>query len=77
GAPPCGYTYIWRSLPERTGGTGVWPVTVTSRYTISWTVTGGAGGAVIESGNDSVETTTTAPLLVREWHSILIDHLPN
>lgn len=72
GAPPCGYTYVWRSLPERTNGTGSWPVTVTSRYTTTWTITDGAG-AVVEAGSDTVNTTATAALPVREWHSLLID----
>jgi hypothetical protein len=72
GAPPCGYTYVWRSLPARTDGTGSWPVTVTSRYTTTWTSTDGAG-AVVETGSDTVNTTATAALPVREWHSLLID----
>lgn len=72
GAPPCGYTYVWRSLAERTGGAGTWPVTVTSRYTTTWTITDGSG-AVVEAGSDTVDTTATAALQVREWHSLLID----
>ena len=28
-SPDCGYTYQLRSLPERTGGSGRWPVTAT------------------------------------------------
>jgi len=75
GAPPCGYTYVWRSLPERTAGTGTWPVTVTSRYTTSWTVTD-AAGAVVDQGTDSVDAASTSALQVREWHSILIDRPP-
>lgn len=75
GAPPCGYTYVWRSLPERTAGTGTWPVTVTSHYTTSWTVTD-AAGAVVDQGTDSVDAASTSALQVREWHSILIDRPP-
>lgn len=75
GAPPCGYTYVWRSLPERTGGAGTWPVTITSSYTTGWTITDGTG-AVIDAGSDTVQTTSTADLLVREWHSILVDRPP-
>ncbi len=75
GAPPCGYTYVWRSLPERTGGTGTWPVTVTSHYTTSWTITD-AAGAVVDQGSDSVEAASISALQVREWHSILIDRPP-
>jgi hypothetical protein len=76
GEPPCGYTYRWRSLAERTGGAGTWPATVTSRYTITWTITDG-GGATVDANTDTVETTATTPLLVREWHSILVDQLPS
>ena len=64
-APPCGYTYLWRSLPERTAGAGTWPVTVTAHWTITWTLSTGA------TGTDTVDTRTTVPLRVREWHSIL------
>lgn len=72
GAPPCGYTYVWRSLPERTGGAGAWPVTVTSRYTTTWAVDDGTG-TIVDAGTDTVVTTATAALQVREWHSVLID----
>ncbi len=64
-APPCGYTYLWRSLPERTAGLGTWPVTVTAHWTITWTVSTG------QTGTETLDTHTTVPLRVREWHSIL------
>ena len=43
-SPTCGYTYELRSLRERTGGTGRWPVTATSVWTITWTGGGQTGG---------------------------------
>ncbi|GAB2920120.1 hypothetical protein GCM10027047_16910 [Rhodococcus aerolatus] len=43
-SPDCGYSYAQRSLPERTGGTGRWPVTATSTFAITW-VGGGQVGA--------------------------------
>jgi len=43
-SPDCGYSYALRSLPERTGGTGKWPVTATAVWTINWFGGGQAGG---------------------------------
>ncbi len=43
-SPTCGYTYALRSLPERTGGTGRWPVTATSVWRITWAGGGQTGG---------------------------------
>lgn len=43
-SPTCGYSYELRSLPERTGGTGRWPVTATSVWAITWTGGGQTGG---------------------------------
>ena len=42
--PPCGYKYQWRSSPERTGGAGTWPLTVTARWNVTWTATTGETG---------------------------------
>jgi hypothetical protein len=65
--PPCGYTYIWKSLPERTGGTGTWTVTATAHWTVNWSVSTGL------TGSQQVATTAQIPLLVREWHVVLVD----
>jgi len=43
-SPDCGYSYALRSLPERTGGTGKWPITATAVWSISWFGGGQAGG---------------------------------
>jgi hypothetical protein len=45
-SPDCGYTYTQRSLPERTGGTGRWPVTATSVWQVAWN--GVSAGAPVQ-----------------------------
>jgi hypothetical protein len=32
------YTYQLRSLPERTGRTGRWPITATAVWVVTWTL---------------------------------------
>lgn len=71
GHPPCGYTYVWRSLPERTGGAGAWNVMVTATWEVTAVVTGGAAGTITET--DTVDMQATAAVEVREWRSILVD----
>ena len=65
--PPCGYTYIWKSLPERTGGSDTWPLTVTATWTVTWSLNTG------QTGGDTLQTTATLPVHVGEWHVVLID----
>jgi len=43
-SPDCGYSYALRSLPDRTGGTGKWPITATAVWNITWFGGGQAGG---------------------------------
>lgn len=76
GDPPCGYTYVWRSLKERTGGVGSWPVQVTATYEVSWAITDTTTGAQVDSGVDVVETTASTRLRVREWHGVLVNSMP-
>jgi hypothetical protein len=55
-SPDCGYSYALRSLPERTGGTGRWPVTATSTFAITWTGAGQNGAQTLTlSASTSVE----------------------
>jgi hypothetical protein len=55
-SPDCGYSYALRSLPERTGGTGRWPVTATSTFAITWTGAGQNGAETLTlSASTSVE----------------------
>ena len=60
-SPDCGYTYALRSLPERTDGTGSWPVTATSIWTVTWS---GVSGGVPVDGEDvvTISTATTLPV---------------
>ena len=64
--PPCGYTYRLRSLPSRTGGAGVWPVTATASWAITWRANTGT------SGTDTVTTRSTLGLNVGEYRTVII-----
>ena len=64
---PCGYTYIWQSLPERTGGSGNWTITVTATWTVGWVLSTG------ETGGQAITSQATIPVHVGEWHVVLID----
>lgn len=63
----CAYAYELRSLPERTGGTGTWPVTVTTTWSITWAATDGTTGTATRS-----QTSDTFPASVGEWASELV-----
>jgi len=65
--PPCGYKYAWRSLKERTGGTGKWPVTATTNWAVNWTSNTGAAGA------DALTATTTDQFDVGEYRIVLVE----
>jgi hypothetical protein len=64
--PPCGYTYVWQSLPQRTGGTGTWTVTVTAIWAVTWTLNTG------QAGTERLSTTASLDVHVGEWHSVLV-----
>ena len=66
--PPCGYTYVWKSLAERTGGTKTWPVTATTNWDVTWTASNGTGGALA----NPLTPTTTQQVAVGEWRSTLV-----
>ena len=63
-SPTCGYTHALRSLPERTGGTGRWPVTATSVWTITW-----AGGG--QTGGQELPLTAGTDLAVGELQAVI------
>lgn len=63
-SPTCGYTYELRSLPQRTGGTGTWPVTATSVWAITWT-----GGG--QTGGQTLELAATTPVEVGELQALV------
>ncbi|MET0965257.1 MAG: hypothetical protein ABWZ02_02605, partial [Nakamurella sp.] len=64
--PPCGYMWHWRSLKERTGGTGKWPITATSNWNVTWqSNTGVTGGTVLNA-------TSTDQFAIGEFRTVLV-----
>jgi len=45
-AGSCAYMFQVRSTPERTGGSGTWPVTATANWTITWAANTGQAGTL-------------------------------
>jgi hypothetical protein len=62
-APDCSYTYEQRSLPDRTNGTGRWPLTATTIWDITWT--GTSDGAPV-AGSQILRLTSETSLAVGE-----------
>lgn len=65
--PACGHTFQWRSSPERTGGSGTWPVTATAQWTVNWTSNVGV------TGSTTLETTNATAIEVLELKTRLVD----
>lgn len=61
-----GYTYRWKSLPERTNGTGHWPITASVTWAITWSASTG------ETGTDTITREATTPVSVGEWTTVLV-----
>ena len=68
--PDCSYTYQQRSLPERTNGTGRWPLTATTVWTITWT--GTSAGAPV-AGTQTLRLTSDTSLAVGEIQVLVTD----
>lgn len=64
--PPCGYVFRSRSTPERTGGSGTWPITATSTWAVSWASNTGVAGAT------TLTSTATDQVAVGEWATYLV-----
>ena len=64
--PPCGHKFAWRSLKERTGGSGKWPVTATTNWTVAWQSNTGVSGA------DALTATTADQWDVGEYRTVLV-----
>lgn len=64
-SPDCGYSYALRSLPERTGGTGKWPVTATAVWNITW-----FGGG--QTGGQGLRLTSTTAVEVGELQAVFV-----
>lgn len=62
-SPDCGYVYELRSLPERTGGSGRWPIVVTSVWAVTWT---GTSGGVPVAGQQILRVSSETSLAVGE-----------
>lgn len=62
-SPDCGYVYELRSLPERTGGTGRWPIVATIVWQVDWA--GTSGGAPV-SGQQAVRVSADTSVSVGE-----------
>ena len=64
--PPCGYKYHWRSLKERTDGTGTWPITATTNWSVTWqSNTGVTGGTTLNAtSNDQFD--------IGEYRTVLV-----
>ena len=65
--PPCGYKYHWRSLKERSDGTGTWPITATTNWTVTWqSNTGVTGGTTLNAtSNDQFDIGEYRTVLVK------------
>lgn len=66
--PACGYTYNWKSLNDRTGGSGSWSVTATANWRVRWTASNGTQGQLAKKLTPS----TSQQVTVGEWRSTLV-----
>ncbi|HEY4993474.1 MAG TPA: hypothetical protein VII33_15475 [Nakamurella sp.] len=64
--PPCGHKFVWRSLKERTGGTGTWPITATTNWAVTWQSNTGA------AGTDALTATAADRFDVGEYRIVLV-----
>jgi hypothetical protein len=64
--PPCGYMFHWRSLKERTGGTGKWPINATSNWTVTWASNTGATGTI------TLNATANDQFDIEEYRIVLV-----
>jgi hypothetical protein len=55
--------FHWRSLKERTGGTGKWPITVTTTWAVAWQ------SNTDVAGTDVLEATSTDQFDVEEYRN--------
>lgn len=64
--PPCGHTFRWRSLPERTSGSGKWPITATTTWTVAWQSNTG------QSGSGTLSASSQDAVAVGEYRILLV-----
>jgi len=63
----CAYMFQVRSTPERTGGSGTWPVTATANWTITWAANTGQAGTLAAPPRVS-----TTQVRVGAWSTVLV-----
>jgi hypothetical protein len=63
----CAYMYQVRSTPERTGGTGTWPVTATATWTITWAANTGQSGTL-----QAPPRVSTTQVGVGAWSTVMV-----
>lgn len=63
----CAYTFNVRSTPERTNGTGAWPVTATANWSVSWKANTGQSGIMVAP----TQVSTTA-VCVGAWGTVIV-----
>lgn len=63
----CAYMYNVRSTPERTGGSGTWPVTATADWSITWAANTGQVGTL--AAPPRVSTTQVS---VGAWSTVMV-----
>jgi hypothetical protein len=61
--------YEERSLPERTGGTGKWPVIATAHWQVDWQ---GLSNGVPVDGGQELQLSSTSALAVGELQALVI-----
>lgn len=69
-APGSVRSYQQRSLPDRTNGTGLWPLTATTVWNVTWT--GTSAGAPV-TGTQTLRLTTETGLAVGEVQVLVAD----
>ena len=69
-SPDCGYTYVERSLPGRTGGSGAWSAVATAVWTVSWS---GVSAGVPVEGVEVVELSTVVEVPVGELQVLTVE----
>ena len=64
--PPCDHQFHWRSLKDRTGGTGTWPITATTNWTVTWQSNTGV------TGGTTLNATTNDQFDIGEYRVVLV-----
>jgi hypothetical protein len=66
-AGTCAYMFQVRSTPERTGGSGTWPVTATANWEITWAANTGESGSLAAPPRVS-----TTQVRVGAWSTVFV-----